>query len=91
MNRLERELADTKEYPNAIIQKEQATNEVLKLAGIEILSANEEQQSQQAANQESARYTRSLLEATLDALVTISPDGKITDVNEGSVKITGVP
>jgi PAS domain S-box-containing protein len=37
------------------------------------------------------RYTRSLIEATLDPLVTISPEGKITDVNEATVKVTGVP
>jgi len=37
------------------------------------------------------RYTRSLIEATLDPLVTISPEGKITDVNEATVKATGVP
>ena len=36
-------------------------------------------------------YTRSLIEASLDPLVTISPEGKITDVNEASVKVTGVP
>ncbi len=36
------------------------------------------------------QYARSLLEASLDPLVTISPEGKITDVNEGSVKVTGV-
>src|SRR6478735_1963769 len=36
-------------------------------------------------------YTRSLIEASLDPLVTISPTGKITDVNEASVKLTGVP
>ena len=34
-------------------------------------------------------YARGLIEASLDALVTISPDGKITDVNEATVKITG--
>ncbi len=37
-----------------------------------------------------SRYTRSLIEASLDPLVTISPEGKITDVNEGSIKATGV-
>jgi PAS domain S-box-containing protein len=31
-----------------------------------------------------------LIEASLDPLVTISPEGKITDVNEGSIKVTGV-
>jgi len=37
-----------------------------------------------------SQYARSLIEASLDPLVTISPDGKITDVNEGSIKVTGV-
>ena len=39
----------------------------------------------------SAEYARSLIEASLDPLVTISPEGKITDVNEATVKVTGVP
>ena len=39
---------------------------------------------------QASEYARSLLEASLDPLVTISPDGKITDVNEGSIKVTGV-
>src|SRR5712692_1086625 len=37
-----------------------------------------------------SQYARSLIEASLDPLVTISPDGKITDVNEAAVKVTGV-
>ncbi len=41
------------------------------------------------ARLQASRYARSLLEASLDPLVTISPDGKITDVNEGSIKATG--
>jgi diguanylate cyclase (GGDEF)-like protein/PAS domain S-box-containing protein len=36
-------------------------------------------------------HARSLLEASLDPLVTISPDGKITDVNEATEQVTGVP
>ena len=35
-------------------------------------------------------YTRSLIEASLDPLVTISAEGKITDVNEASINVTGV-
>jgi diguanylate cyclase (GGDEF)-like protein/PAS domain S-box-containing protein len=35
-------------------------------------------------------YTRSLIEASLDPLVTISAEGKITDVNEATVRATGV-
>ncbi len=37
-----------------------------------------------------SQYARSLIEASLDPLVTISPDGKITDVNEATVHVTGV-
>ncbi|WP_045223319.1 PAS domain S-box protein [Methyloterricola oryzae] len=44
------------------------------------------QQAQQAA----ARYARSLIEASLDPLVTISPEGRITDVNQASEDITGL-
>jgi PAS domain S-box-containing protein len=35
-------------------------------------------------------YARSLIEASLDPLVTISVDGKITDVNHASEEVTGV-
>jgi PAS domain S-box-containing protein len=38
-----------------------------------------------------SQYARSLIEASPDPLVTISPEGKITDVNEATVKVTGVP
>ncbi len=41
------------------------------------------------AQKQASEYTRSLIEASLDPLVTISPEGKITDVNEASVKVTG--
>jgi diguanylate cyclase (GGDEF)-like protein/PAS domain S-box-containing protein len=34
-------------------------------------------------------YTRNLIEASLDPMVTISADGKITDVNKATEKVTG--
>ena len=40
--------------------------------------------------QDQARYARSLIEASVDPLVTISPEGKITDVNEATIRVTGV-
>ena len=43
------------------------------------------------ALKQASQYARSLIEVSLDPLVTISPDGKITDVNEATVKVTGVP
>jgi PAS domain S-box-containing protein len=49
----------------------------------ERVSASERQRT-------SSAYARTLLEASLDPLVTISAQGKITDVNEASVQATGV-
>src|ERR1035437_3912957 len=40
---------------------------------------------------QAAQYARSLSEAALDPMVTINPEGDITDVNEATVKATGVP
>ncbi|MCL5269227.1 MAG: PAS domain S-box protein, partial [bacterium] len=39
---------------------------------------------------ETSRYARALIEASLDPLVTISRDGKITDVNRATEEATGV-
>lgn len=39
---------------------------------------------------ENAIYTRSLIEASIDPLVTISLDGKITDVNNATIEATGI-
>jgi PAS domain S-box-containing protein len=54
--------------------------------GVLVSSAIRDVTSQKQASQ----YARSLIEASLDPLVTISPEGKITDVNEGSIKVTGI-
>jgi PAS domain S-box-containing protein len=43
------------------------------------------------AQKQASQYARSLIEASVDPLVTISPQGKITDVNEATVKVTGAP
>ncbi len=37
-----------------------------------------------------SKYSRTLIEASLDPLVTISPEGKITDMNEATVNIVGM-
>ncbi len=39
---------------------------------------------------EAARYTRSLIESTLDPLITISAEGKITDANAAAENVTGL-
>jgi len=41
--------------------------------------------------QQAAQYARSLIETGLDPLMTISPEGAITDVNEAASRVTGIP
>jgi len=53
----------------------------------EVAARKESEEKLAAASQ----YARSLIESSLDPLVTISADGKITDVNEATIKVTGVP
>jgi PAS domain S-box-containing protein len=48
----------------------------------------EEKQAEQKIRT-AALYARSLIEASLDPLVTIGPDGKITDVNAATEQVTG--
>ncbi len=45
--------------------------------------------TRELSDRKKADYTRSLIEASLDPLVTIAPDGKITDVNAATESITG--
>ncbi|MFM9984270.1 MAG: ATP-binding protein [Flavobacteriales bacterium] len=62
----------------------------LNLANKELAFQNEEKEKR-ADELIIAKYARSLIEASLDPLVTISAEGKILDVNEASIKVTGVP
>ena len=61
----------------------------LDIANKELVFQNEEK-AKRAAELVIANYARSLIEASLDPLVTISLNGKIIDVNEASVKVTGI-
>jgi PAS domain S-box-containing protein len=86
-----------------IFQNEEKENRAAELiiANKELVFQNEEKEKRVKENKElevisnslkqASIYARSLIEASLDPLVTISPEGKITDVNEALVKITGVP
>jgi PAS domain S-box-containing protein len=48
-----------------------------------------EQKNAEEAIRRANAYNRSLIEASLDPLVTIDPDGKISDVNAATVRVTG--
>jgi PAS domain S-box-containing protein len=69
-------------------EKEKRASELV-VANKELLFQNNEKEKR-AAEMVSATYARSLLEASVDPLLTISADGKISDVNNATVKITGV-
>ena len=49
-----------------------------------------ERKRAEEALKEAQRYTRGLIEANMDALVTISAEGKISDVNRATELITGM-
>jgi len=79
-------------------EKEKRAAELI-IADKELLFQTEEKERRAAANKEleafsyslklASQYSLSLIEASLDPLVTINIDGKITDMNEATVNVTG--
>ena len=75
--------------------------EELGIANIELDFQNKEKEKREIANKEleayiysaklASQYSLSLIEASRDPLFTISPTGKITDMNEATVRVTGIP
>lgn len=80
-------------------EKEKRAAELV-IADIELDFQNKEKEKREIANKEleafsysvklASQYSLSLIEASLDPLVTISTEGKITDMNEATVNITGM-
>jgi PAS domain S-box-containing protein len=80
-------------------EKEKRAAELV-IASKELVFQTEEKEKRKTENEElaalshslklAAQYSRSLIEASLDPLVTISTLGKITDMNEAFVKITDI-
>lgn len=79
-------------------EKEKRAAELV-IAGIELDFQNNEKEKRELVNKTleslsksaklASQYSLSLIEASRDPLVTISIEGKITDMNEATVKITG--
>ena len=69
-------------------EKEKRAAELI-IANKELAFQNDEKEKR-AAELIIANYARSLIEASLDPLVTISTEGKITDMNQATVNITGI-
>jgi two-component system sensor histidine kinase/response regulator len=58
--------------------------------GIAIVEDITERKQVEETIQAASQYARSLIEASLDPLVTINAEGKITDVNSATEQVTGV-
>jgi PAS domain S-box-containing protein len=69
-------------------EKEKRAAELV-IANTELAFQNDEK-VKRAAELRVANYARGLIEASRDPLVTISPEGKITDMNQATVNITGM-
>ncbi|TLM97219.1 response regulator [Hymenobacter jeollabukensis] len=69
-------------------EKEKRAAELV-VANRELAFQNEEK-VKRAAELRVANYARGLIEASRDPLITISPEGKITDMNQATVNITGL-
>ncbi len=82
-----------------IDEKEKQANELI-IASKELAFQTKEKEKHAIANKKlkasrntlklASQYSLSLIEASRDPLVVISPAGKITDMNEALVKITGI-
>ncbi len=80
-------------------EKEKRAAELV-IADVELEFQNKEKEKREIANKEleafnytvklASQYSLSLIEASRDPLFTISPAGKITDMNQATVKVTGV-
>lgn len=80
-------------------EKQNRANELV-IADKELNFQNEEKEKRVFENKEleaynyslklASQYSLSLIEASRDPLFTISPQGKITDTNQASVRVTGV-
>ena len=80
-------------------EKEKRSAELV-IVDKELRFQTKEKEKQEIANAEleaiskslklASQYSLSLLEASLDPLVTINTEGKITDLNEATVRITGI-
>lgn len=81
-------------------EKEKRAAELV-IADIELDFQNKEKVKREILNKEleelsysaklASQYARSLIEASRDPLFTISPEGKITDLNEATTRVTGEP
>ncbi len=82
------------------IEEKQKRETELLISNKELQFQMQENKKQENANKEleafscsvelTSEYTRSLIEASRDPLITINPEGKITDMNAATIRLTGL-
>lgn len=78
----EKQRQNSLEQAQQFAEELEVSNEELQVTTEELLAANEDLKLASA-------YNHSLIKASLDPLVTIGPDGKITDANHSTEAVTG--
>ncbi|MGZ4906498.1 MAG: PAS domain S-box protein [Halobacteriota archaeon] len=86
---IETALQQEREELAAMNEALQSTNEELRVSNEELRYETEQRKRAEEQLRATSHYARSLLEASLDPLLTISAEGIITDVNEATEEATG--
>ena len=86
-----RNVTERKRAEQALREAKESLEVRVKERTAELTAEVEERKRAEERLAASSQYSRSLLESSLDPLVTISAEGKVTDVNEATVTVTGVP
>jgi PAS domain S-box-containing protein len=61
-----------------------------RIVGVSVVTRDVTEQRRTEQHRQRAFYARSLIEVSLDPMVTIGPDGTITDVNKATEEATGI-
>jgi PAS domain S-box-containing protein len=92
------DVTERKAAEEALQQAKEELEQRVRKRTAELLEVNKrlsaeivERKRAEAELRRASLYARGLLEASLDPLVTISPEGKITDVNKATEQVSGLP
>lgn len=85
------QLQATNQQLRATEQQLRAFNQQLAASNQQLRATEQQLRATEQQARKVSAYSRSLIEASLDPLLTIDKDGRITDVNEATVQYTGVP
>ncbi|MBN2465194.1 PAS domain S-box protein, partial [candidate division WOR-3 bacterium] len=86
---VDRDITDKKRAEAALREAKESLETRVKERTAELTAEIEERKRAEKRLATTSQYARSLIEASLDPLVTINAEGRVTDVNEATIKVTG--